>query len=383
MTAPDLPRTRRLALACLVVAAAALVFLANGLLSRMGTIEGAVPLAAAAVGLGALWLAFSRLNRHFRTLGDDAAGSARPPEFHRAEGRWPVIAPALDQPVLVVSEGGRVADANPAALRLLGEGAAPGRPVSGVLDRAALLRAIERARGAGGITTTTLPTAAGGEQPVRVVDQGLGAGVALVFPAPALVEGEDAPPVLPPFPVRAMLDEALATAPMAALRVVTAPDGGRVLTMGTVRLSGARLFRTLSLDVLVNPGVVPAAPVDGVTPAMVAGERLFPLAWPVIHDSLHHAVVAGYGVEEALGALAAELARAGLPPLEPLARLDLGHLAAALGLDDAPPGGHLAQPVGEAASRLLQEAMKNGAATVGDAVRLAETAPAAGTGTAS
>lgn len=379
MTAPDLPRTRRLALACLVVAAAALVFVANGLLSRMGSIEGTVPLAAAAVGLGALWLAFSRLNRHFRALGDAGAGSARPPEFHRAEGRWPVIAPALDQPVLVVSEGGRVADANPAALRLLGEGAAPGRPVGGVLDRAALLRAVERARGAGGMIVTTLPTATGGEQPVRVADQGLGAGVALVFPAPPPVtEGEEAPPVLPPFPVRAMLDEALATAPMAALRVVTAPDGGRVLAMGTVRLSGARLFRTLSLDVLVNPGVVPAAPVDGVTPAMVAGERLFPLAWPVIHDSLHHAVAVGYGVEEALGALAAELARAGLPPLEPLARLDLGHLAAALGLDATPPGGRLAQPVGEAASALLQAAMKNGAATVGDAVRLAETAPTAG-----
>ncbi|MCW2247348.1 DNA polymerase-3 subunit epsilon [Azospirillum fermentarium] len=379
MTSPDLSRTRRLALACLVAAAAALVFVANGLLSRMGTVEGVVPLAAVAVGLGALWLAFSRLNRHFRALAD-AAESSRPSESHRGgEGRWPAIAAALDQPVLVVSEGGRVADANPAALRLLGEGAAPGRPVGGVLDRAALLRAVERARGAGGMITTTLPTAGGGEQPVRVADQGLGAGVALVFPVPPPVaDGEDAPPVLPPFPVRAMLDEALATAPMAALRVVTDPDGGRVLAMGTVRLSGARLFRTLSLDVLVNPGVAPAAAVAGVTPAMVAGERLFPLAWPVIHDSLHHAVVAGYGVEEALGVLAAELARAGLPPLEPLARLDLGHLAAALGLDAAPPDGHLAQPVGEAASLLLQAAMKNGAATVGDAVRLAETAPTAG-----
>lgn len=376
MTPAVLIRTRRLVLACLVVAAAALVFIANGLLSRVGMMEGLIPLSAVAVGVGALWLAFTRLNRHFRTLAD-AAEPQRPDGVHRsAEGRWPVIANALDQPVVVVGEGGRVADANPPALRLLGEGVAPGRPIGGVLDRAALMRTIERARGSGGSVTTSLPTVAGGEQPVRVADQGLGAGAVLVFPLPApAAEGGDVP-VLPPFPVRDMMEESLATAPMAALRVVTAPDGGRVLAMGTVRLSGGRLFRTLSLDVLVNPGSLPAAAVDGVTPAMVAGERLFPLAWPVIHDSLHHAVVAGYGVEEALGALAAELGRAGLPPLEPLARLDLGHLATALGLDPAPPAGHLAQPVGEAAARLLQAAMKNGAATVGDAVRLAEAVPA-------
>lgn len=376
MTPSDHIRTRRIAFASLVIAAAALVFIANGLLSRVGTLEALLPLAAAALGLGALWLAFSRLNRHFRVL--DAAIAHPAPDHPRGgEGRWPVIATALDQPVMVVGESGRVVDANPAALRLLGEGAAPGRPVGDVLDRAALIRAVERARGSGGSVTTALPTAAGGELTVRVADQGLGAGAVLVFPVPSApaAEAEGSVPVLPPFPVRDMLDESLATAPLVALRVVTAPGGERVLAMGTVRLSGARLFRTLSLDVLVNPGVALAGTVAGIAPEMVAGERPFPLAWPVIHDSLHHAVVAGYGVEEALGALAGELAHAGLPPLEPLARIDLGHLAAALGRDAAPPDGHLAQPVGEAASHLLQEAIKNGAATVGDAVRLAEAVP--------
>lgn len=376
MTPSDHSRTRRIVSACLVVAAAAMVFVANSLLWRVGTLEAMLPVAAVTLGLGALWLAFSRLGAHFRAL--DAADDPRPaPEHQRGgEGRWPVIATALDQPVMVVGESGRVVDANPAALRLLGEGAAPGRSIGGVLDRAALMRAVERARGSGGSVTTTLPTAAGGDLTVRVADQGLGAGAVLVFPVPSPPAGpSEEVPVLPPFPVRDMLDESLATAPLVALRVVTAPGGERVLAMGTVRLSGPRLFRTLSLDVLVNPGVALAGTVAGIAPEMVAGERPFPLAWPVIHDSLHHAVVAGYRVEEALGALAGELAHAGLPPLEPLARIDLGHLAAALGRGAAPPDGHLAQPVGEAASHLLQEAMKNGAATVGDAVRLAEAIP--------
>ncbi|PWC40668.1 PAS domain-containing protein [Azospirillum sp. TSO22-1] len=393
----------------LAVAGMALVWLANELVRRAGDDRDTVFLAVAAAGLGvlALWWVFSRLVRHFRDLerlASDLAAlrhrsdlpadwQARPDEvgrvaaalaelLHRERrsggggGRLATVAAALEEPVLVLSDLGRITLLNPAAARLFGPGVAVGVDVYDVLDRPELFRAIERARAAGQPVSATLHGPGGAELPSQVVDFGLQAGVALVFPFhPA------AQPLLPArlsaaAPAAAPVigaDEPLAALPMVALSVDLAE--GRVVGVGTVRLSGARVFRTVSLDVPVNPG----EPAPG-------SARPFAAAWPVIAEALHHAVVVGVDVDAALAALRMEMERAGLPPMEEPPALDLRRLAVALdaasagkdlmalaahfGVVPHPDGPH-ALLTAELAAALLRRLDERGVRTLGAARVLA------------
>ncbi|WP_431859302.1 PAS domain-containing protein [Azospirillum sp.] len=389
----------------LAVVGLALVWLANEVVRRAGDDRGTFILAVAAAGFGvlALWWVFSRLVRHFRDLerlasdlaalrhrGDlPADWQARSGEvgqvaaalaelLHRerrtggAGGRLATVAAALEEPVVVLSDLGRITLLNPAAARLFGPGVAVGMDVYDVLDRPELFRAIERARGAGQPVSATVRGPGGAELPAQVVDFGLQAGVALVFPFhPA------AQPLLPVRPSVAAPaaaptigeDEPLAALPMVALSVDLAE--GRVVGVGTVRLSGARVFRTVSLDVPVNPG----EPVPG-------GARPFAAAWPVIAEALHHAVVVGVDVDAALGALRMEMERAGLPPMEDPPALDLRRLATTLDPTNAAkdlaalaaqvgvvphPGAPHALLAAELAAALLRRLDERGVTTLGEA----------------
>lgn len=333
----------------LAVTGMTLVWLANETLRHAGDDRTSFVLTAAAAGLGvlALWWVFTRLVRHFRDLerlGGDLSGLRHRGEMAAdwlsrrdevgaialavaellhgerhgdAGGRLAVVAAALEEPVVVVGDLGRIALLNPAASRLFGPGVAVGMDVNDVLERPALFRAIEQARGAGQAVAAVLHGPGGVELPAHVVDFGLRAGVALVFPFHPTAQ-----PLLPARPsvtgpsAAATINgwHPLAALPMVALTVDLA--AGRVTGVGTVRLSGARVFRTVSLDVPVSP--------DGI------GGRPFAAVWPVITGALHHAVVVGVEVGAALAALEAEAARAGLPPLEMPPALDLRRLAAAL-----------------------------------------------------
>lgn len=393
----------------LAVVGMALVWLASELVRRAGDDRGSFVLAVAAAGLGvlALWWVFSRLVRHFRDLERLASDlsalrhrsdlpadwQARPDEvgrvaaalaelLHRERrtgdggGRLATVAAALEEPVLVLSDLGRIALLNPAAARLFGPSVAVGMDVYDVLDRPELFRAIERARGAGQPVPATLRGPGGAELPVQVVDFGLQAGVALVFPfhpaARPLLPAR--PSVATPAAAPAIGEhEPLAALPMVALSVEQA--GGRVVGVGTVRLSGARVFRTVSLDVPVNPG----EPVPG-------GARPFATAWPVIAEALHHAVVVGVDVDAALAALRMEIGRAGLPAMEEPPALDLRRLAAALdpasagkdlmalathfGVAPHPNGPH-ALLTAELAAALLRRLAERGITTLGEARALA------------
>lgn len=350
--------TWRAVLLGLAVTGMALAYLGNEVAQRGFDYAG---LGVTGVGVLALWWVFSRLVRHFRDLDrlvaeltaqrhrNDLAGDweSRPDELGRLAAalaellrrqrrtigrdgdRLGTVAAMLEEPTVLLTDMGRIALLNPAARRLFGAAVTTGSNVYDVIDRPALFRAIERSRGTGQPASVVLHTTGGAELPAHVADLGLQVGVALVFPAAGAER--PVPPVhdAGPGPAVAAIDEgeALAVLPMAALSVEAA--GGRVVAIGTVRLSGGRIFRTVSLDVLVNPDEPVPVP-DGIDPAELAHARPFAVVWPVIDEALRHCVVVGVGVAAALDALRAERQRAGLPPVEEPPSLDLGRIAASL-----------------------------------------------------
>lgn len=370
--------TGRVAMMALAVAALAMAYLG----AEAGrAVDGdvmifAMDMGVLAVGLAALWLVFARLGRHFRDLErlrdamveprmrgdalarwdggrDDALGglARAASELARRErrggdrtgDRLAAVAALLEEPVLVLGSQGRVEVQNGAASWLLET--APGDDVYDHLHRPDLFRAIERARESGQPVSAILHRTDGTELPARVADLGLNAGVALVFPARradgrALAGGSRS--VVIPNGRAAHLgdDQALTALPLVALWVATTAAGpgewdgeGQVIAVGTMRLAGVRVFRTLSLDFFVDPGEpVPeeATARHGVTTSMVEGARPFADAWPAIADALRGCVVVGVEVQASLDALARARARAGLPEEEAHPSLDLGRLARAL-----------------------------------------------------
>ncbi|MCW2237322.1 exonuclease domain-containing protein [Azospirillum canadense] len=335
---------------------------------------------AVALGVVALWAAFARLGRHFRDVerlrdalaaprgrgAADLAANSRDDEAGRlakaaaealrhdrssaAAGggaQLTGVMSALEEPVVVLDDFGRVELLNAVAAGQLG--IAVGADIYDHLSRPELFRAIERARESGQMVSALLRRAQGGEVQVRVRDLGLQAGVALVFPArsgnaPALLAGDRV--VLRPMARAPHLgdEEPLLTLPLVSLWVATTGDGedSTVVSVGTVRLAGPRVFRSLSLDLFVDPGrPIPeeAAARHGVTDAMVQGARPFAESWPVIAEALHSCVVVGIGVEAALDALERDFVRAGpAGTLERPLSLDLARLATALdrSLEGAP-----------------------------------------------
>ncbi|XKH33489.1 hypothetical protein ACIU1J_07040 [Azospirillum doebereinerae] len=180
------------------------------------------------------------------------------------------------------------------------------------------------------------------EVSVRIADLGLNAGVVLAFSgrnaAGAAGVGKFTLSLRPAPPAEPLGDDdPLAVLPFVALWVATAgaePGEGPVVAVGTMRLAGARVFRTVSLSILIDPAtpVAPeAAARHGITTETVAGARPFAEVWPAIQEALHHCVVVGVGVDPALAALARACENADLPPPALPPSLDLGALAGGAG----------------------------------------------------
>jgi len=415
----------------LAVTAAALVFLGVEITQLAADDRTAFTRGLAICGLGllAVWFVFSRLSRHFRDLdrlSDRLSGARNRVDLEPMSGELARLAEAVslarggerglgegllgggridralraalalsDDPLLILDEHGRVEQLNPAAARVLGveEGADIGKS----LLRDDLARAMERARGGGVPITAVLRRTEDGELSARVADLGLSAGVLLSFPARGMahaagLSGKRTLSLRPAQPATPLGDEEpLAALPFVALWVATAgveEGSGPVIAVGTVRLVGSRIFRTVSLALLIDPvEPVPAeaAARHGIGTAMVAGERPFAAVWPAIQEALHNCIAVGIGIDSAIAALARSAALAGIaePALPPT--LDLGALAAALdpALSGASPDG-LAEafalprhprngPQGEALAQaelavaLLSRLMERGVVTQGQA----------------
>lgn len=193
---------------------------------------------------------------------------------------------ALPDGVAVITQEGLISLVNTLGRPLFGdEGSAIGKSVFETLSRESLSEAIARARAAGRPVPADLYTVWSDHLPATVALIGDEGSALLRYAAAeaASVGGEhdlslhDRPS--PPGTVAP--DTPLADLPGLAIDTETTglnPRQDRVISIGGVRLQGVRLYRSSTINLLVNPGrTIPSRTiaVHGISNSMVAGAPLF------------------------------------------------------------------------------------------------------------
>ena len=400
--------------------------------------------AVMALVLGAFWVAFTLLDQHFddleRLRGDllvagGSGGGRRIAETPRDAGaevkrlaaaafglaghrpgptgddlsaqlnaRLAAILGATAEALIVVTDSGLVSLANAPAQRRFAAGrVAVGTSVFAALARDGLLEAQRQARAAQRPLRLELTTVEGEQLPACIADLGEHHGLVLCLPtsepaaAPAGVPGLEhdlrlhdlVPPVEP----------VTAETPLAALSAVvldcetTGLEVGRarIVSLGAVRLQGARLYAQANLDYLVRPGIpIPASAtaIHGIGNALVANAPTIGELLPLITELVGKGAIVGHNIGYDLTVLANEAARSGVawqaPPaldtallmavLEPeMTSLNLEDVAERLAVDLR--GRHTA--LGDALMaaeiflRLLPRLADRGVMTVGEAQKFA------------
>lgn len=239
--------------------------------------------------------------------------------------RLAAVVAAAAEGILVVTETGLVSLVNGAALSRLGEDAVVvGTSVYDVLHRSELAEATARTRAAGRPLTTTLTTVDGGTLEVRVADLGEAGGVVISLPrgsgAPAVALRHDLGLHEQP-PAAAPPDDGTPLAELGVVVLDTETTGldvadDRIVSIGAVRMHGARIYRHLTFDRLVDPGrPIPArsTAVHGISTAMVAGAPPVTEVLPHLAGFVAGTVVVGHCVAFDLGMLEVECRRSGHP----------------------------------------------------------------------
>jgi DNA polymerase III epsilon subunit family exonuclease len=127
----------------------------------------------------------------------------------------------------------------------------------------------------------------------------------------------------------------LADLPAIALDTETTgldPENDRVISIGAVRLQGARLYRSLTLNLLVNPGrSIPTRtiPIHGISNAMVSDAPSFDDVAQRVADHTSGLVLIGHHIDFDIGILRTEMQRCGRD-WSPAASLDIMLLYAGL-----------------------------------------------------
>ncbi len=335
--------------------------------------------AAAIVAAVALWHVFDLVRRHFRDLerargaivtltgnrsavlplreedeislemqrlyGALAVLSARHAEERDApDQKLGAILASISEALVVMTEQGQVSLVNYPAKALLGsERVRVGTSVFAALERGPVIAALEHARQEGGTCEATLRTVDGAELPARLVSLDEHGGAVLSF-APGLSEHRaeldhdldlhDRPPPLVPLSGDTRIADLHATV-LDTETTGLSPAVDRVVSIGAVRLCGGRLYRGMSFDRLVRPGVpIPArsTAVHGISDAMVADADGFPGVFADFAPLVRDTVWIGHNIAFDVAMLCRECALAGLPWEEP-ETLDTLLLAASLKLE--------------------------------------------------
>ncbi len=379
------PHTARRSLFLAVAAAGAGLLLLAGLLlaqqplDRIGVLQ-VLALGGAVLALAGLWVLTTLLDGHFddleRLTGDvlgaqdggllpvrwsDPASS--PLEYRRLaqavnqllarqtlggdqqDERLAAVVAAVGEGLLLITESGLVSLVNGAAAALFEAAPQVGTSIYRQIHRDSLVIAADTARSAHGLATVALDLVDGGTLAAHAAVLEDHGGLLLSFagvsrlPVAGLQHDlslHDLPPDLVPESATRLID-----LPSIVLDgETTGLDVGndRLVSIAGVRLHGARVYRHLVFDRLVNPGVpIPRAStaVHGISDRMVEQADEVGRVLPAVADFIGDAVVIGHNIGFDLALLAAEAKRAGLLWRQPRA-LDTGHLAAALdtGLTD-------------------------------------------------
>ncbi len=380
--------TRRAMIVALAVAAAGLFVLVLWLaLTAMdfgaapGLMELAFAVVLVATGL-AFWHAFELVGRHFKDLerlrgavvslaGNRGAvlpvripgeGGAEVGRLQAAivdlvardvaaraapDQRLAAVLASITEAIVVITDQGQVSLVNyPAKVLLDAERVRVGTSVFAALEREPVVGAVERARQAGRPLAVTLRSVGGAEWPAKVAHLGEHGGAVLSFPGEGVehraemehdLELHDRPPVA------AAVGDAtpLLELPVTVLDTeTTGLDAARdrIVSIGAVRLHGARIYHSVAFDRLVRPGVsIPQSSmaVHGITDAMVAEAADFPEVFAELGPMIENTVLVGHNVAFDLAMFRRECARAGLS-WDPPPTLDT--LALAVALDPDLPG---------------------------------------------
>jgi len=374
---------RRQLMTTLAVVAAVLAMLALWLAFATRQADGQVGFAAFALGAAslvgafALWHLFTGISRHFRNLerlrgalvmladnthavlpmdrdGDVEVGRLRDAladlvaryaeERATPDRRLGAVLASRAEALVGITEQGQVSLVNAPGKELLGaERVRAGTSVFAALERDSVIAAMARAGDQGQPVEVTLTTVDGGALRARVVGLDEHGGAVLSFPAPgtrhrAELEHDlalhDRPPEVRP---------AAEATPLRELDVTVVdtettgldPARDRIVSLGAVRVHGARIYRGVGFDRLINPGMpIPArsVAVHGITDGMVADADPFPRVFEDFVGLLSGTVLVGHNVAFDLAMLRRECARAGRSWADP-PFLDTLLLAAALDLD--------------------------------------------------
>jgi DNA polymerase-3 subunit epsilon len=257
------------------------------------------------------------------------------------EARLHAILDSVAEPIVVITEDGLVSLVNGSAKALLGaESVAAGTSIFAALSRHAVDAAMDRAKAAGEPIQAEVYTVT--STPLRATVREFGAHGGAIFSfseaAPNLGTGLDHDLALherPPKPRPLGDDMALADLPALVFDCETTGldvTRDRMVSIGAVRLQGARLFRSLVLDRLVNPGV-PIPPrstaIHGITDAMVQSAPNFGTVEPLFRELAEGCVLIGHNVPFDLAILRLEYAAAGIEQPAPRS-LDLLQLVTVL-----------------------------------------------------
>lgn len=366
-------------LACALAALCVLAALAAWAPGRQAGAREIAAAGAAILAVAALWHVYGLVRRHFRDLdrargaivtltGDRSAVlpryeaedtgleierlygaladlTARYAEERAAPDRkLGAILASVAEALVVITEQGQVSLVNyPAKALLGGERVRIGTSVFAALERGPVIAALERARQEGGAVEATLRTVEGTEIPARILGLEEHGGAVLSFTNDlaehrAEVSHDLALHDRPP--ARGSLSDDTRIADLHATVLDTETTGlipavDRVVSIGAVRVCGGRLYRGMSFDRLVRPGVpIPArsTAVHGITDAMVTDAEVFPAVFAGLAPLVRDTVWVGHNIAFDIAMLRQECALAGLSWAEPVA-LDTLLLASALKLE--------------------------------------------------
>ena len=284
----------------------------------------------------------AEVGRLYAAIADLAA--ARAAERAAPDHRLAAVLASISDGMLVITDQGQVSLVNHAAKVLLdAERVRVGTSVFAALERASVTAAVDQARRSGQPVSVDLRTVGGGSVPARVADLDGHAGALLMFSAEGTahrteiehdLELHDRPPPAPPVTASTQL----ADLPVTVIDTETTGldvTQDRIISVGAVRLHGARLYRSAILDRLVRPGMpIPARSiaVHGITDAMVADAEVFPAVFARLLPLIDGTVLVGHNLPFDVAMVRRECGLAGLAwPAPP--GLDTLLLAAALDTD--------------------------------------------------
>ena len=263
--------------------------------------------------------------------------------------RMEAVLASIGDAILVITDEGQVSLVNHAAKELLGAAhVTVGTSVYAALSRATVRAALAQAEAAGQPVDATIGTLERRQLAAKVAVLEGGEGAVLIIPAEEItfraeIESDlsllDRPP-----PARAITDDlALERLPILVFDTETTGldvAGDRIVSIGAVRMEGARVYRGASFDRLVDPEMeIPArsTAIHGITDEMVRGARRFPAVYGDFRPHLEGVVAIGHQVAFDLAMLRRECGLAGLDWAPPPS-LDTCLLASVM--EPQLPGGH-------------------------------------------